>query len=122
MISSISLARSFWKLKLDIVDCLVNFKVAYHNNTEKVVVINTDFKAARHNLEGILTNLLTTLEVLEKGSRIVNMVDFDKHEDKVRLILNGDYKVFQLDDNSIGYIMIGFGLPYRVKNTLIKRP
>lgn len=37
----------------------------------------------------------------KKGTGRVNMVDLDVHEDEVRQISDGDFKVVHLDDNPI---------------------
>lgn len=100
-------------------DSPVHLKVVYHSNNGKPVVINTDLKATRRIWEVTLKKLLTISTVEEKGLGRVKMFDLDAHKAGVRPILDGEFKVIQLDDNPTWFIKIGFKLPYEVKTGMI---
>lgn len=89
----------------------VHFKVAYHSDVVKSVVINIDFKAARRIWEVTLKNPITTSTVAEKGPQEINMFDLDVREYEVIPISDRDFEVIQLYDNPIW--SSPFGCKYR---------
>lgn len=92
------LERSFLET-FDAVVSHIHLKVKYCNNVGKQIVIDDDLRAVRHIHDDILRNLLTTTTVLEEDLGELNMVDLDVRGDEIRLVMNGDIEVTQLDNN-----------------------
>lgn len=81
-------------------------------------MIQSNLKATRRICKVILKYILT-LAVAKEGQGKFSIFDFKAREDKVKPILDDDFKVVQIYHNPTRYVKIGYGLSSEVKNTLV---